>query len=117
MARRRWLVEELAKPAAAPTFAVAIVASPMVAAAPVPLVVLRRLTSAHAKARVRALQDLVQFTPIQPDTATLRAIVDLDTIAFRQCQCRSVNWAVHRYLHTSPYQEVGDSCICDHLFI
>lgn len=40
-----------------------------------------------------ALDDLVEFTSIQPDTPTLRAIIDLDALSFAHDQIDPAGWA------------------------
>jgi hypothetical protein len=46
--------------------------------------------------RQAALDDLVEFAPVEPDAATLRAIVDLDPLALGHQQ---IGCAAHRTLH------------------
>jgi hypothetical protein len=55
-------------------------------------------------AAVRPLDDFVQFTPVEPDPAALRTIVDLDILAFRNLQIYSFTYrAEHKisFLTTS----------------
>ena len=45
--------------------------------------------------RHAALNDLVQLSTVQPDAATLRAIVDFDAVAIRHYELGAVNRALH----------------------
>ncbi|OWU74111.1 hypothetical protein ATO5_15305 [Loktanella sp. 22II-4b] len=47
--------------------------------------------------RPRSLDDLVEFTAIQPDTPALRAIVDFDTAALGNYQCFTVYGTLHAF--------------------
>lgn len=42
-----------------------------------------------------AFDDLVQLTPIQPDTPALRAKINLDTLTFCNMQCDIASGTVH----------------------
>lgn len=64
------------------------------------LIVAGRLTVAGGVAG--AVEDLVQFTAVQPHATTLRAVVDLDAIALRQCQRAPINRAIHDS-HIHPF--------------
>ena len=61
---------------------------------------LRLLCAVHGLLRLRcggrsgALDDLVEFSPIQPDTAALRAVVDLDSVAFAHHDASSHPWGI-----------------------
>ena len=45
---------------------------------------------------IRPLDDLVYFTPVKPDAATLGAIVDFNTLSFRDNKInRIADWAFH----------------------
>jgi hypothetical protein len=45
---------------------------------------------------IRPLDDLVYFTPVKPDTAALWAIVDFNTLSFRDNKINSIaDWAFH----------------------
>jgi len=58
-------------------------------------IVLLRLTPRGGR-RIRPLNDLVYFAPVKPDTAALGAIVDFNTLSFRDNKInRIADWAFH----------------------
>ena len=45
---------------------------------------------------IRPLDDLVYFTPVKPDAAALGAIVDFNTLSFRDNKINGIaDWAFH----------------------
>jgi hypothetical protein len=52
--------------------------------------------------RTRALEEFVELSPIQPDAATVGAIVDFDALALGHVQVDLTDWALHRCI---PFAE------------
>jgi hypothetical protein len=53
------------------------------------------LRSGYGGLCARPLDDLIQFTPVEPYAATLRAVVNLDAATFRHDKGHVAMWAIH----------------------
>ena len=45
-----------------------------------------------------SLDDFVEFSTVEPDAAALRAVVDFDSLAFRDHEGYAASWTVHGFL-------------------
>ncbi len=73
---------------------------------------LRRLHSPNVFARV-ALDNFVEFTPIEPDAPTFRTVVNLDALALAHDQVDFACWT------KKPMTLALGTCVCDvfHFFL
>jgi hypothetical protein len=70
-------------------------------------IILFRLTP-RGCCSIRPLNDLVYFTPIKPDAAALGAIVDFNTLSFRDNKInRIADWTFHGKFSPSVYVSCG----------
>ena len=95
-------VEQFAQEALAPAMTPALVAMLSAMTAMAVLIAMAALFVEHSKTAAQrphpvvgdaAFDDLVEFATVEPDPATLRAIVDLDALALAHNQINAARWA------------------------